>query len=696
MGPAPTRELPEIALFYFTLFAFSGVFLLAAYDRFGLLRHAQGDSRLGRPVERTRAFLVYVMGQRRLLTQSYAGILHALIFWGFVTLALRSINFLLDGVAHDASLQALLGDVFTGYGAVMDTFNILVLVGVAMALYRRLVTKPARLTLNWDALFILSLIGGLMISDLLTNGTDLALVGGRDLQAVSYATYGIAQAMDGIDRGTLDVIHIVAWWSHLLIFLTFLTYLPFSKHLHVITAAPNVFFRSLSPTGTLRPIPALQSGQIEDIERFGAGKIFDFSWKQLLDSYSCTECGRCQDVCPASMTGKLLSPKKIMHDMRGELQQQPEGIGLLRSRVDAADAAPMLPNAIQDEELWACLTCGACMEACPVFIEHVPAIVDMRRSLVMDEARMPATVQSTLESLERQGHPWRGTAYTRTAWMEGLDVPAWTGDQEYLYFVGCTGAMVDRVQPVVQSVVALLREAGVSFGVLGGQESCNGDPARRLGNEYLFQVLAEVLIKTFNEGGVKKIVTHCPHCFNTFKNEYPDFGGHYEVFHHTQLLERLVAEGKLAPKPGPAQTVTFHDSCYLGRHNGIFEAPRRILEGIPNVTLVEMPRNRQQGLCCGAGGGNMWMEEEGRERVNEVRVREAVTTGADSACTACPFCIQMFEAGIPSVQTDADADARMKVFDVAEFLQAAVTPEPAAAVPADGGAAPDPPARDGA
>ena len=270
MGPAPTRELPEIALFYLTLLAFGGVFLLAAYDRFGLLRYARGDSRLGNAPQRVRAFLVYVMGQRRLLTQAYGGILHALIFWGFVTLALRSINFLLDGVAHDVSLQALFGDSFSVYGAVMDSFNILVLVGVSMALYRRLVSKPARLTLNWDALLILSLIGGLMISDLLTNGSDLALIGGRDLQEWSYATYGIAQALDGIDRGALEAIHAVAWWSHLLIFLSFLTYLPFSKHLHVITAAPNVYFRSLRQPGTLNPIPALQSGEIEDVERFAA------------------------------------------------------------------------------------------------------------------------------------------------------------------------------------------------------------------------------------------------------------------------------------------------------------------------------------------------------------------------------------------------------------------------------------------
>ena len=674
MGPAPTRELPEIALFYLAFFAFTAVFLVAAYDRFGLLRYAKADPRLGNPRERVQAFLVYVMGQRRLLTQTYGGLLHALIFWGFVTLGLRSINFLLDGVAHDASLQALFGDLFSAYGAVMDSFNILVLVGVTMALYRRLVTKPGRLTLNWDALFILSLIAGLMISDLLANGTDLALTGGRDLQELSYASYGIAQAVDGVDRAALEALHAWAWWGHLLILLSFLTYLPFSKHLHVITAAPNVYFHSLQPPGTLRPAPALQaleSGEVEDVERFGAGKIFDFSWKQLLDSYSCTECGRCQDVCPASMTGKSLSPKKIMHDLRQELQQQPQGIGLLRSRVSEDGAAPMVPGAVTDEELWACTTCGACMEACPVLIEHVPTIVEMRRYLVMDEARIPAPAQQALENLETRGHPWSGATLERTSWMEGLgEVPLFDGSQDYLYWVGCSGALVERNLPITQSVFRLLREAGASFGVLGQEETCNGDPARRLGNEYLFQILAQQLVETFKSKQVQRVITNCPHCFNVFKNEYPQFDGHFEVLHHTEFLARALREGKLTPRHQIEQSVTYHDSCYLGRMNGQYDAPREIIEFIPGATLTEMKRSRNKGLCCGAGGGNMWQEEGGERRVNHVRTEEAVGTGAQEVISNCPFCIQMFEDGIPAIQPEGEG--RMRAFDVAELLDRAV------------------------
>jgi len=351
---------------------------------------------------------------------------------------------------------------------------------------------------------------------------------------------------------------------------------------------------------------------------------------------------------------------------------------------DGLENAPALVgDVIRDESLWACRTCGACQTACPVFIEHVPTIVDMRRSLVMEEARMPESVQGTLETLERQGHPWRGTPYTRESWMEDMDVPTWTGDEEYLYFVGCTGAMVDRAMEISKSVVKLLREADVSFGVLGGNESCNGDPARRLGNEYLYQILAEQLISTFNEAGVKKIITHCPHCLNTFLNEYPDMGGNYEVLHHAQLLEKLIDDGKLRPKPGAdPQTITFHDSCYLGRHNGLYDSPRRILEAIPTIKLVEMPRNREQGLCCGAGGGNMWMEEQGKERVNEVRVQEAIDTGADAACSACPFCIQMFDSGIDTVQMDREGEDRLKVFDVVELLEVSVAPSAQAPVSA--------------
>ena len=338
---------------------------------------------------------------------------------------------------------------------------------------------------------------------------------------------------------------------------------------------------------------------------------------------------------------------------------------------------PLVGGYIKDESLWACRTCGACVQECPVLIEHVPSIVDMRRYLVMEQARVPATAQAALQNIEQRGHPWRGTQLTRTSWIEqlqqqGLDVPMFDGSQDYLYWVGCSGALVERNVPITQSVVKLLMESGTSFGVLGQAESCNGDPARRLGNEFLFATMAQANAEMMNEVGVKRVITSCPHCFNTFKNEYPDFGANYEVSHHADFLQFLLAKGDLKPKTMNNATITFHDSCYIGRGNGIYDSPRQVLEAIPGATLVEMPRSREKGMCCGAGGGNMWQEEEGT-RVNHLRAAEAANTGASIVATACPFCIQMFDDGIPAVQPD-EGKRTIKAYDIAELLEVSVKP----------------------
>jgi Fe-S oxidoreductase len=344
---------------------------------------------------------------------------------------------------------------------------------------------------------------------------------------------------------------------------------------------------------------------------------------------------------------------------------------------------PLVGEFIKDESLWACRTCGACVTECPVLIEHIPSIVDMRRYLVMDQGRVTPTAQQALQNIEQRGHPWRGTPHTRETWIEqlasqGVEVPRYTGREEYLYWVGCSGALVDRNIPITQAVARLLMEAGVSFGVLGQEETCNGDPARRLGNEYLYQMMTEQVISAFNENDVQKVITSCPHCFNTFKNEYPDFGGRYEVIHHADFLQQLLEESRLEPKDAAAigEKITVHDSCYLGRHNGIYESPREVVSFIPSVDLVEMPRNKRTGLCCGAGGGNMWQEEVGARRVNHVRAEEAVSTGAGIVATACPFCIQMFEDGIPAVHPEEEG--RMQAMDIAEVLAMSVRPLEAA------------------
>ncbi len=659
--------------------------LLAAVIIYGPLRRSRvwrlgrPEFKLDHPRQRFRLMLRGGFGTQRVLNDPYSGVMHLCLMSSIVVLFLVTALLALDDYLPDEHVRILVGDRYLGYSLVGDLFGIVGLVGVAMAVAHRWVRPRTRLEMRWEDWAIVGGFGLLLVTGFLVEGLRIAASEIAEHESWSYWSPGgwvVAKMFSTASTGYLLDFHKVLWWFHMVLALGWLGLLGFTKLNHLVSAPVNAFLKSTESPGKL-PLIA----NIEEAEHFGAANLSHFTMKQLFELDVCVHCGRCTAECPADIAGQPLSPMHIILNLKDHATDVGERMAANRAQgrpLDAGleDAPAMVGDVIKDESLWACRTCGACVEECPVFIEHIPTIVDMRRNLVMEEARMPESVQSTLEMLERQGHPWRGTAYTRESWMDGLDVPLWTGEQEYLFFVGCSGALVDRAQAATRSVVRLLRQAGLSFGVLGAGELCNGDPARRLGNEYLFQILAKQLIGALDGAGVTKIVTHCPHCFNTFKNEYPDLGGRYEVIHHSVLLERLLDEGKLVPKTGEAQTVTFHDSCYLGRHNDIYDAPRRILERIPNVTLVEMPRNREHGLCCGAGGGNMWMEEQGRERVNEVRVREAVETGADKACTACPFCIQMFDSGIPTVQMDVDPAQRLEVFDVSEFLDVA-TPDDA-------------------
>jgi Fe-S oxidoreductase len=426
----------------------------------------------------------------------------------------------------------------------------------------------------------------------------------------------------------------------------------------------------------------------------------------MLDPYTCTECGRCEINCPAFLTGKELSPKKIMHDMRTAIEQRvheaapralvwdalrgPAAGSNGNGHAASADGELTLIDAVGFNPIWDCVTCGACQYQCPVFIEHIPALQDMRRFLTMNEANMPETAAATLMQIEQRGHPWRGTPHTRTSWMDGIDVPRYDG-HEYLYWVGCSGALVDRNIPTTRAVARLLNEAGVSYGCLGEEEQCTGDPARRLGNEYLYQTQATSLIEVLQAKGVRKIITNCPHCFNTMANEYPDFNGNFEVIHHSSFLAELVKAGRLTPKNDIPLAITYHDSCYLGRHNGNYDGPRDIVDALPGGARVEMPRNRENSFCCGAGGSHMWVEETKGKRINVARTEEAYSTGAQVIATACPFCIQMFEDGIPTVEPDEEK--RMKTFDVAELLELTVIGGPASANGKDGALPLDTPVR---
>ena len=433
--------------------------------------------------------------------------------------------------------------------------------------------------------------------------------------------------------------------------------------MHMFAAPVNAYFRSLEPKGALPLI------DLENTEKFGAGRVQDFTWKQLLDGYACAVCGRCTDVCPANLTGKQLSPMHIVENLKDHMVS----IGHQGERnPDHVEPSPILGGAISEAAIWDCLNCGACMEECPVVVEHVPTIMDMRRHLVLEESKVPETAKNALLSMEQRGHPWRGTQFSRTDWAEGLEVPtlAEKPDAEVLFWVGCTPALEQRSQAIARSMAKVLKAAGVDFAILGDEETCTGDPARRMGNEYLFQILAQQNIETMNGYNVKKVVTICPHCFNTMKNEYPQLGGNFEVLHYSQFVDQLIKTGKIKPVKMMNVTMAYHDSCFLGRHNGIYDEPRDVAKAIPGLKLVEMGSHcRERGFCCGAGGGHMWIEESQGTRVNHVRTDQFLETGAQTVGVSCPFCLQMLTEGIQAKGLDAEKDAKDVLEILAESLE---------------------------
>ncbi len=638
--------------------------------------------RLGKPVNRVdhvgarlKAAITLGLLQRRLPRDPVSGLAHLCISSSIVVLTLVTTTLFIDHYAPGVLGHFLHGPRYLGFSLVGDAFGFIGLFGIGLAAWLRIAVRKRRLQWDhrWEDIAIAASTGLLIVSGFLIEGLRIAADEIGEHEFWSYWSPGgwlVAKAAVGLDLSDslIHNLHLGIYWFHIPLAFGWMAIISLTKLNHVLTAPTNAFLRSTRPVGRLEPIK-----DFETAESFGVGKVEDFTWKQLFESDVCVRCGRCSNACPAHTAGQPLSPMAIIQGVRAQMGiMGPQLVDMKRGFLKAADVSgpALVGETIADEALWACRTCGACVQECPVLIEHIPTIIDMRRWLVMDQARMPETVQATLQNLEQRGHPWRGTALTRTSWMEtiGFEVPEFDGTQEYLYWVGCTGALVDRNVPITQSIVRLFHQAGLSYGVLSSGETCNGDAARRLGNEFLFQMLAEQNIATLKEKGVQKVITNCPHCFNTFKNEYPDFGMTWEVYHHTEVLDRLLTEGKIQPKAGLNQAVTFHDSCYLGRQNGIYEAPRNILRQLPMVDLIEMPRNGSKGLCCGAGGGNMFMEEKGERRVNVIRAEEAQATGADAVATSCPFCIQMFEAGIP--MAEADESRRIKAFDVAELLEA--------------------------
>jgi Fe-S oxidoreductase len=678
---APSTSFPGNVFFYLFFFGFLTFFAWSVAVRLRWFATAQWVNRFTQPIERIVGLFPYLLGNSRVVRPRYwySGVLHSLIWWGFIVLQIRTLNFILNGIDHDISFEANLGRLWDYIlRPMMDVFNLLVIVGVAMAAYQRFFVRPPRLTLNTDAWIILFLIFWLMVTDIMVNSFEIYLFESENEQW-SFLAYGVAQIWEGMSmsQSTAEALHVIFWYQHLLDFLIFLCYLPYSKHSHVLTIAPQVFTRRLEPTGVLTPIVDMEK-RMEAGEAFGAGKLTDFNWKQLLDSYSCTECGRCTAACPANLTGKHLSPKQVIVDIRHLMEESmPSPLSRVSGEANGEGESKDLIERVGFEPIWDCVTCGACMEECPVFIEHVPTIMDMRRFMVMEQSKMPETAQQTLMQLEQRGHPWRGTQLTRTTWIEemkaeGVEVPTFDGSQEYLYWVGCTGALQERNVKVTKSLVRLLLEAGVSFGVLGGEEGCSGDPARRLGQEYLYQLQAEQNIQTFKAKNVQKVIANCPHCYNTIAREYAQFDGKFETVHHSVFLAQLIAEGKLRPDAANGlseKSATYHDPCYISRHNGIIDEPRSVLAAT-GTTQVEMQRCKRGTFCCGAGGSHMWVEESRGTRINDARTTEAVDTGADLIAVACPFCMQMFESSVGNVP--AAMERGVRVFDLAELLDQSV------------------------
>jgi Fe-S oxidoreductase len=652
------------------LLAASGA-LFAGRVRFllALLRTAAPVDRTGEVPRRARNEATIVLGQRKLLQRLGPGLIHAFIFWGFLVLA-PTILIALIGVVDKHATLPWLGD--QGWFAfLVDVFAVLVLVGVLAALWIRKVQRPERFKGSHlgEADLILALIATIATTLLLWHASRIALglnEWPRDSAPVSSALAHLF-ARDSTTR----VLERVFVWAHVVTILSFLAYLPRSKHLHIASAALNVWYGRTGPGGRLEPLRFDDPAVPEEEIRFGAGTAGDLTWKQMLDTFSCTECGRCQDACPAFATGKVLSPKLLIMGLRDQVFA--DGGALVAARAEPQDGVPaeldpLVPKAVPEESVWDCVTCGACVQACPVSIEHVDHIVDLRRHLVMVDSSFPAEAEPMLRDVERASNPWGKAQSERADWAASLGVPVLEpGDPapEYLYWVGCASSFDERARRTAESTAKLLQRAGVEFAILGPREACTGDPARRMGNEYVFQAFAEQNVETLNQAGIKKIIANCPHCFNTLGNEYPDFGGDYEVIHHSELLARLVAEGRLVPKRDEALSITYHDSCYLARHNDVLAPPRDLVAAVGEP--VEMKRSGKQTFCCGAGGAHMWMEERAGA-INENRVHEAAATGANTLAVACPYCTVMLDDG---VQSTGDG---LRVVDVATLLAEATEP----------------------
>ncbi len=706
---SPTGGWVGTTIFVLVFLAALVLFGIRVGKLIALLAKARPEDRSDHIEDRIGEFFLIVLGQQGVLRDPIPGIAHFFTFWGFIIIQFGLLNFMLG--AFNASLP-LLGD-NRGFAIVLDAFIIFVAAALILFALRRAIVRPWQLRSflhgPWDGYIILGLIFLVILTLAIVEGFDYAASNGAAWTPIGS---WIGPAFSGFGTNANIAAFRLFWWIHFLVVFAFLIYLPRSKHLHLMATPFNVFFRNHRSKGAL---PLMEN--LEEREDYGVSKPEQFTWKQLLDGYACTECGRCNTVCPATNTGKPLFPKEIILGVKEALFVHSDEIlgentlwsklGIAGVRADEnarekeAHHQPMVGGIISTEALWSCTSCRACMEICPVSIEHVPTIVDMRRHLVMEESDFPVEVTSLFNNIERNANPWEISNNTRAEWAAGLDIPlmAENPDAEVLYWVGCMGSFDQRNKKVATAVAKILKAAHVNFAILGPEESCTGDPARRIGNEYLWQMMAQQNIEVLNGYGLnvseqqhahatnghapgqsvagvvgvapihRTILTACPHCFNTIKNEYPQLGGNYEVVHHTVFIEKLLSEKKITLPAGFDQRkLTYHDPCYIGRYNDIYEEPRRVLSVLNSQGVSEMRRHRSKSFCCGGGGGRAWMEEKIGKRVNQARVTEALETGAEVLAAACPFCITMFDDGVKGVE----AQEQLQIEDISEIVARAI------------------------
>jgi len=619
------------------------------WQRVTLWRQGLPEDRLDRIPERLGLVGAHALGQVRTLSQAYPGVMHAIMFWGFLALFMGTVLATID---WDIALplfgyKLLKGHFYLFYETVLDLFGLFFVVGLGMAVWRRFVSRPARIEPSARFAGALTLLFVINVTGFVMEACRLAVVEPwwAPWSPVGWAL-GRAFVGLGLGPGALRGLHVATWVFHATIALVFIAIIPYSYFVHLITTPLNIFFAKLGPRGAIREIK-----NIEEAESLGVSKLEEFSWKRRLDFDACVECGRCQAACPAYMSGSALSPKQIIVKLKRHMHGELPG--------------PIHGELIKADELWACTTCMACVQECPAFIDIVDTIVDLRRYLTLSEGALPSTAPQSLQNIQRAGNPWGLPAGERLAWAQGLDVPLMQADREveYLYWVGCSASYDRRNQAIARAVVKILKAAGVSFGVMS-EERCHAEVGRRLGEEYLYQTVAQENIETIKQYRFRKVITHCPHCFNTIKNEFPQFGGTYEVLHHSQVIQTLIAEGRITPTKPLDATIAFHDSCYLGRYNGILDAPRAVAKAVPGIRLVELPRSRERGLCCGGGGGHMWMEVKAQKRVNLIRVEEVLDAKVNVVATGCPFCLAMIDLG----RKVKGAEETLAVKDVSELV----------------------------